>query len=481
MKVFRVNKSTPIWIYGRGHLGIPLYYKLIKNGFIVKGFIDQTVDTHADYTIISNNDLSSINHEDIIILTFQNIREHEKVAQILYNSGFDKIVYLYKDNIFYSKLFDLYNELVYSNEVIEFDFPYTVLEKKKKEKHLRSYGKFVIIKIPVQLIFSAFLEAPRNFNLEKIRYNVTSIYEYNALIDWYFNNFDEDEVVYLNRYIKRLCGSNRTIDKFIDDRIELYNMMNNEFESNGLQFFINAPSHVIYDKYNNLLELVDGHHRAVFLANRNVSKVPVRIELKEFEKFINKDKALICKRYLEDNCINTLYTPILHPWFEDIKCITEKGGNLTANALHKFFNKKELMDYKVLDIYSNIGYYSRLFYRMGVKDITVIEPRKIYANLFVCVNDLADISLRIDINNKKKARNESFDIVLLCNDRIIFNEIVKEAIIKCRHYFIVELKKNYVFGKKKEEILKIGKFSKYTIINRVIREGIMCEVIVYEK
>lgn len=482
MECFKIDKDTPIWIYGHGFLGKPLFQKLTSNGYKVKGFIDKNSNNQYknSYRIISPEETENIDIEDVIIITFQSIREHEKVVEYLLSKGINKIVYLYKNSSLYPKTFDLYNNLVYSDVVNNFEFPITNGNREESNiNKLREYGDYIITKIPIQLIFSAILEGPKNSNIKSCRYNVSSIYEYNALMGLYFNREIKDNCFYVERYLKRLHGVGRSVEDFLDDRINLLNFMQREFEETGLMFFWNAPAHAKYIIENSMFEIYDGHHRAVFLSWIGLNFIPIRINKNDYEKWINEFWAKECKNYLEKNEIKLLYTPILHPLFNDIPVETEKKGALVATSLNLFFNEKNLKDFTLLDLNANIGYYSRLFYRLGIKNIYAIEKRKILSDLFMLINRLAYID-NIKINEKFK--NNCFDIVLICNDIIELDEdIVCEYIKNCKKYLVIELEKTNSSNIVKDKIFLLGNFKKNKIINKNVKKGKQYEVIVYEK
>lgn len=77
-KKFLFNKKAAIWIYGYGFLGKPLYSRLKDYGYNVKGVIDRNADkikNDIDCEAILPSELTKIDEKDIVVITFQNIRE----------------------------------------------------------------------------------------------------------------------------------------------------------------------------------------------------------------------------------------------------------------------------------------------------------------------------------------------------------------------------------------------------------------------
>ena len=94
-KTFVFNKGSHIWIYGHGFLGVPLFQRLSTQGYCIKGFIDRNakaLQKEKPYTIVDPDCLDEVSRDDIIIITFQNIQEHEKAAAELYRAGFRKLI-----------------------------------------------------------------------------------------------------------------------------------------------------------------------------------------------------------------------------------------------------------------------------------------------------------------------------------------------------------------------------------------------------
>lgn len=491
-KTFVFNKKSHIWIYGHGFLGVPLFERLSEQGYSVKGFIDRnakTLQKEKNYMVVDPDRLDEVKKDDVIVLTFQNIQEHEKAASELQNKGYKRIIYLYENTKYYPQTFDDFNALVYGDKEVEFVFPETgPKEKEQKEAgYVHKYGDYVVFEAPVQIVLSAPLEAPFAFaeksSMDFSRYNypLGAILEYDALFSMYL--YGKCEHPYLNRYLSRLKGNARTAEEFLQGRLALCDRMMREFSQNGIRFFRNAPSHVELDTKRKTLMLTDGHHRAAFLNNMQQNTVPVRLDKYSYELWKNDKEVYAVKDLMRKNNI-TLYTPILHPGFTDADSVTENRGNLNAKALAKFFLHIDLPQYSVLDYNANISYYSRIFFRLGAKEVASFESR-------TCLSELASAINRLEGCNSIRVTEErpdrKFDIVLCMNDMIpeiesnldLFDNAVAEMDKRCNKFLVIKV--NYDGGKAENRILKMTSFSKSVCLNVVVENGQRKEVLVFER
>lgn len=490
MKKFTFSKDSTILIYGCGKIGKNLFNKLTNAGYTVKGFIDKNakeLNKNGEYYIINPEELKAESSKSIIILTFQNIIEQEKIAKKLYEQGIDKIIYLNRsDDAHYMKCFELYNKLVCGEYVDEFDFPYTELHYKKTEPPFyRESGESIIVEVPDSLIFSAgkenTLKQKKNHLEEK---NIVAFYHYNAVCELFLNG--ETNTEDFNQYCDAALSLGKTLDDFIKDRFTLFDMMQKELRKKGIEFFRNSPSTAKWNP-KGYFNLIDGHHRAIFLINNFIHNIPIKISKHAYDTWYNQHYVQIIKDYILTHKIEQVYTPIIHPDFYDIKSVTESYGRTTSSAIYKYFGRKDVQKYSVLDIYSNLSYYAQVFSRMNVKKVVSLEKRKLFFNLAMLLNCL-HYTKNIDMRNTDIFgidNREKFDIVILANDIIL--DLSKRSSISVLEkidglsskYFIwrsstnAEEEKNYI-------IEKTG-FRKYHLLNIEVIKGKLIEIGVYEK
>lgn len=495
VETFRFDKLSPIWIYGHGFLGIPLYNRLSQAGYKIEGFIDRNaskLQKRFPYKIISPENIEDTKLNDIIILTFQNIQEHEKTAKKLSAKNRKCLIYLYRNSNYYPRTFELFNSLVYGNFEGEFDFPKTIAKKDEVITFYKEYDEFVVTEIPMPLAFSALLESPIEGDGQKNRawrYPISALYEYNAFFDLMFDG--ECDQSYLERYSFRLRGMGRTKEEFLNNRAELCRVMLSEFQRGGLLFFQNAPAHAEYELSSGKFYLTDGHHRACFLVKVFQNRIPIRIKKSEYKQWINKEMSNYLTKHLDKNNFwHSLYSPILHPDFYQICTETDWSTYLNVIALYKFFAKKDMSKTRVIDMDSNLSYYSRVFVRLGALQVVSVESRGLLRETAKLINELENCNPVILMELPPEDLKETFNILLWLNDKIpIFQETISNNKKKeidfvnhiCNKYFIIKLE----FGAETEAainfIIQNSEFENCTLINRALENGIQYGVYVFEK
>lgn len=487
-ETFHFCKKSTIWIYGYGFLGRPLFKRMVKAGYAVKGFIDCNADILCDtcpYPMIHPSQLECINQDDIIIISFQNIKEQEKVAYDLSCKNYTHLIYLYRKTELFPQTFDLYNSLVYGDFAGEFDFPITRLDTVEDRVYYRTYNNFVITDMPVQLLFSAVLQSPielgDNYVKADWKYPVVSMYEYNAFFKMALHGTYEE--VYLERYIKRLQRG-RSTEEFLCNRTELCAMLQKEFCEGGLSFFRNAPSHVVFDIERGRFCLEDGHHRACFLVNLGQNYIPVRIAKQEYDNWLNNSVADVLLSYFNEEFIDEIYTPVLHPSFLKMKTFTENLGYLNASAIYSYFARYDISGYTVIDLNANLSYYSRVFARIGVKDIISVEQRaklRKAAGLINTLEHCKKIKLFEDIPD------DAGDILLWLND-MVYNfdgsnkkmetEVIHFLDKHCKHYLLIKTS----YAERLRQLIKENtRFKLSTRLNCVLENGTKTEVLLFGK
>lgn len=491
MDTFEFNKNSTILIYGYGKVGKELYAKLIKNGYKVAAFIDKNAENTeiiGDHRVILPEELTRELLKCIIVLTFQNILEHERVAKTLYEKGADKIIYLNRKNSEkYEKCFEIWNHLVYGETVTDFEFPYTKLKLNNSDSfYYHQAGESITVEVPSIIVFSA-IEDHRiglaKYMLEEK--NIVALNEYNAVYEL-IQKGKTGSIEDFKRYCDILCGTGRTLETFLQDRVLLFDMMLEEYEQQGIAFFRNSPSAAKWNP-KGYFNLIDGHHRAIFLINNLNHAIPIRISNDDYDKWCNPEYVQICKEYIEKHHIKKTYTPIINPAFFNMESVIENRGRRTSSSLYKYFGREDVTKYSVLDVYSNLSYYAQVFTRMGVLKIVSLENRKLLFNLAILLNNL-HYTTNIEMRNNdllEMDENELFDIVILAND-IYLDFTKKNGVLLLEK--IDALSSQYFIWRscvdidnEKKYILENSNFNKYHFLNFEVIEGKLVEIGIYEK
>ena len=486
MKTFHFDKDAEILIYGYGKVGRNLHRKLLEQGYHVVGIIDRNAEQFApidNCASLRPEELDTESTDHIIVLTLQNILEHERVVKLLLTKGMKKIVFLNRsDPKTYDKWFKAYNELVYDEIISNFEFPYATIEIDSEcRSYYREESESIIVEVPVSLLFTT-MESPPWQNI-----NITAFKEYNALYDVLLSgkyDFPKD----IESYCDILCGPSRSMEDYLQDRFLLYKMMQAEYMNHGISFFRNAPPTAQWNREKRYFNLIDGHHRASFLFNIHVNAIPIRISREDYEEWYNEAAVESCRTYMEQHRIKCTYTPICHPFFYDIDYSAEKGGSLSASALYKFFREKTVTDMSVLDVNANLSYFAQIFARMGTTKITSLEQKKEFFELATLLNKLHYISTIVMYNKTIDELDvqDSYAVVIMANDEVpdLYAENKGKQLLKkidslSAMYFI---KRSHVdHDEERQFVLANSSFRAYRRLNVEIIDGKLSEVGVYEK
>jgi len=486
MGTFYFNKDAEILIYGYGKVGQDLHRRLVGQGYRVVGIIDKNAGRLApvdNCIIFKPEELDTESTGRIIVLTLQNILEQERVVNMLAAKSAEKIVYLNRSRPeIYQTCFRIYNQLVYGTTINDFEFPLTTVGSEPEHRfYYREEIESVIVEVPASLLFTD-AESPTWQNI-----NITACREYNALYDVLLHG-KCDSLKDFKTYCDILCGSDRTMEVYLQDRFLLCQMMQVEYINYGLSFFRNAPSTAKWNRQRGYFNLIDGLHRASFLFNNHVNTIPIRISREDYELWYNSAIAKKCGEYIEGQHIESTYTPLYHPAFCNIDYSVEKGVGLTASALYQFFGDKAMANMSVLDLNSGLSYFAQIFARMGAVQIVSVEPRKELFELARLVNQL-HYTNTIEMHNDNIEElnvQDSFDVVIMANDLLpVFHAedagkqlLQKMDTLSSGCYISRSCTDN---DKERRYILDNSSFKSYHRLNIEIIEGKLSEVGVYEK
>lgn len=493
MENFSFNKKSKILIYGYGKTGKDLHCRLTEQGYHIAGIIDKNAEQIANEVkclAIKPEELDIRFTDHIIIITLQNILEHERVVKMLSARGAKNIVYLNgSDPEKYQACFRKYDQLIHGAAINDFDFPLaSVGNEPERGYYFQEEAGFIIAEIPSQLLFNS--RPLLGINNDSF-VNIASFKKYNALYNIVLHGkYDFENFNFYCSFsdFEYESKSHRTMETYLRDRFLLYQLMQDRYMKHGISFFRNTPSPALWNRQQGYFNLTDGHHRASFLVNSHIHLIPVRISKKDYDLWYNCYDTEKCRKFIKEQHIANTYTPILHPAFTDINYSAEKGGSLTATALYKFFEYKAVTGMNILDLNSNISYFSQIFNRMNAANIVSLEPRKDLFGLAKLLNQLhyAD-NIEMHNNDVDEFQAQSnYDVVIMANDLSLDYYIGKagrqvlEKIDSLASNFFIH-RSGTVHDGSKNFILKNSSFTSYNRLNVEIIDGKLSEVGVYEK
>lgn len=484
---FDIDRHTPIWIYGCGIVGVNLCKKLMKNGVKVCGFLDQKALMSPIKTIPCYNscDLSEVSVEDVIVLTFQNFHEHEKTARRLLDLGYSKIIYLGLSFENISEAYDLFNEYLYGKLICDFTFPYTKnTVRLRSPAIIRSRDSYQIVNAPAHMLFNNSLLT--HFNCTEIDNTCqgVSIFGQKGFMALVALSFGKPYSKYqLDLYIDKLYnigGNTRTKLEFLKDRVELFHFLQKQMHEHGMKYFEAAPVSVAYQKGSNTFKVIDGNHRATFLAYLDSKVIPVRLSKIDYSSWENIDAAQQVEHFLNQRQISKVYTPILSPRFYEFPTEIADGAFCIATQLLTFFYEAELSVGSVLDVQSCNGYYSRILYRAGISEVVATDSNFINRTLIYLLNKLEFCD---NINVEEALPTKKYDLVLLVNQNIIKRNIDEEYLTSisncCSKYFIIRIAVEYrnIYS----NICRLLQFESHVILGSYFIEDGIYDIVVLKR
>lgn len=423
-KYFAIKREQKFIIYGAAWNGEYCYNELKNKGFEVIAFLDMKADKIDNIfsvpILFPQNEVinNEIKKSAVVIITIANVFEQYKIADYLFNMGYEKI--LYKIDVsknvkqsYSEKLNKAYDKIFSRQSILECEIPFfsSYLNNLSLENDfgfIKENQNEVTAYIPAEVIFSDNTDNPQNI----IGGSMYMFLEYLDL----FKLFEGISGYTIERYsdfYKKMASkftyvSQEEVLRHVNDRHIIYNKISLALSINA-NFFTENP---VILKWNEkgYFNIVDGHNRTCFFLTKNINKIPCKINKEDYEKWINKGALELCINYIAINNIKTLYTPIPHPYFYFFFSEHENCGETRLASMCRFLreNNVDISNFNILDMGAHICYFSQHLYRMGA-NVTAIEKNNVEFQLGKLLNNLLhcnnikminkDIS-EIDVRNK---------------------------------------------------------------------------------
>lgn len=457
---FTFTPESKIVIYGAGGLGCKRAKELINAGYHVIGFIDKEADPSKDLFNLpvylpQDVTLSISSREDIIIIIcIHNALWHQDIALFLNGLGYENILFL--------PIGERYD----SNKRMELDCGYKFFADQNYEKIniLPTYSTLINTDLSIQdaiieensKFVTVWMELSSIFTNEKLKkrgnkltntYGDVSICSLTPYIELFkYCKYGEGDLSLYCEAFKKVQNTSDiyTIDEFVQDRLDLYDIFRTELNK-GMDYFVNAAPLLKWNAQRKHFNVIEGHHRLVFLMVEGLRKVPVKISRKDFDTWANRQMFYECREFIQKQKLMKWEAPISHPGFYNFEYLEEKINPTILMVLQK---KLGLLDFSALtfcDLSYSGGYYARAFKSMGCSTVYCFDNNSEHMEFACLLNKLAFMD---DIIMKKKELNiEAFlsfqaDIVFLSLKRIakevIYNNC-KEISELASKYLIIEL------------------------------------------
>lgn len=464
---FSLNKEKEILIYGAGNRGRSLAEKLQKDGFHVIGYIDKYVkgiEENSERPIYQLNELGSqvgLAENKVVIICLHNALWHGEVAADLFHKGYDNIIFLpigrnYEKDLACNlgKIYDSVHDGSYFNleKIPKYSaLLHTVSSCNDAVEMITE--KTVTVWMDLLLIYTN-NELKKRGNIKTHVYGDVNIYALRPYIElFHYCKYGEGNIdLYIDAF-KTVQNSKDiySIGEFIQDRLMLYEQFCWEL-NRGMDYFISSAALVKWNQDSKHFNVVEGHHRLIFLMCEGFRLVPVKMSSEDYLKWRNIDQYNICMEYMRYHRIQELKAPVFHPGFYSIHSSYENISPVVLPFCYKLLDQDEVKAISILDISNMQGYYARGFRYLGCENVYCIETDEQNRKLTELLNRLTynnDIILSSDYG---PPQNERFDIVVL-NFTSYSKENLSEEVghwwaIANKYYIL------YVYTAEEKEILQ---------------------------
>lgn len=380
---FKLDSTNTILIYGAGGLGREIARRLLNSGYKVEGFIDKNADCiNAQdnlkvYSILSATEHFSLN-DTIVIVCLHNALWHSGPAKQLYEKGFQNIIFLPIDgdyNVCEKKrmeaAYDSIKDGVYEN-VKDIPSYKTLVDISYSEKDgvIEANSKTVTVWMEICSIYSNDVLKERGNDITK-RYGDVSVSALKPYIEMY--KYCEDGNGDIGLYCYAFKGVQNAVDdvnlkEFVDDRIELYDVLKQELNS-GMDYFIQSAPLLKWNYKQKHFNVHEGHHRLLFLLSQGLNRAPVKITVEDYNAWVNKNAYEDCLMYIKNNNINKWITPINHPGLYYFTAKKKNIYSIILSQLHYDLATTDMSGMNVVDYSGTGGYFSRALKSRGCNEV----------------------------------------------------------------------------------------------------------------
>jgi len=357
---------------------------LEREGYSVALFIDQNAEnlrSSSSYIIVPLSD-AQFDERSIVLLCLQNVLQHSKVANLLYDLGVSKVLCLsagqllndqntrimmqkYRALLAY-KFDDLTDiPVLTQNPIVCIPAAYILEEKMDTVTWLA----------PVELLYTRNLQDSsdnaENLNqLAKLQVSDQCIMvckPYQELFA-YFEKSSCLPSIYLDIY----AGNDPSArENLLADRALLNQKFLQELEKAGLDYFIaSAPDGCLTEKAKIVIR--DGIHRISFLIHKGFLRVPIRTSATDFYKFIAMPK---CEKIIKNVHDGLCFQYFEHPFAYDLELNPDRHAASIFRALASILieSKIHFSNFHFAELSNYIGYLSRNLLRIGIRSATYIS------------------------------------------------------------------------------------------------------------
>jgi len=473
--VYNLSKNYKYVVYGAAVMGGYVEAGLRNAGYIISVFLDKRAETIREFRGVTVVHPEGYNNNDkentVVIVAIQNPFEQPNVAHYLWECGYTKIIYkMAADNSIHSEyaknLYEVYECIINGNaDESHCLCEYTEgIEKVYFEDAALICNKndFVTAYVPAELIHTdLFNEVVHN---EPDKYNEMfwdfldkPLYVADRCILNLFKAFEGNhDLENAINEMRVFCSSNpwryssfaKTGQDVIENRYKIYMNMN-KMLNRGMSFFVDCPVELSWNE-KGYFNCSDGFHRACFLITKGLTRIPAKMSVSDYNKWINKDKLEQCIFRLRENEYPNTNEMLPHPNFYNYAARRDNVGITRIQYILEYLCDTEIniSEKSILCIDSNISYMPWMLEKMGA-NITILERQEQYFELLSDFNELFyGKNVRL-INSDNVGEGAVYDITVMLNSGYLYQSEQQE----------------------KDEIRRISENTKRFLIKEVVNES----------
>ncbi len=386
---FCFSKDLQIILYGVNTYSEKLYESLTNAGYTVVACFDRRYEElngkcpvpvyGLEKHPFANPDKTGF----CVVIMLQNAMQHEMIAMELLRQGFHKVLFApmksrveenaaltfrYQYNMLLSGQFQMLREIPFLEEAIlqsEIDSVHSIIRDGKA---------FKIVWCPAELVYTNSARLCKT--PESLRYADIPLYSLVPFVRMfeYLQGNREDPGRYLDEYGVNSCKYTNSLTDatVVLQRSELLSIYKNALNK-GMDLFISSAPPAEFSAEHGVFNLLDGHHRSLFLVMQEFRYIPVRISQGDYEKWDRACKDTELRSYLDKGGKRF---PILHPRYHKINEAADRNDLLQLESIQKYLSGDQstgqlLKGIHVLDLTNTYGYYARNALRMGAESSAI--------------------------------------------------------------------------------------------------------------
>ena len=412
---FAITGKEGIVIYGAGERGKRFAELFCERGFYVRAVLDRErveplkLRGGGVISVVNPDRYVPDSREEIVVISLLNGRQHDSVAELLYQIGFEKIIYLpwkiEQNKKLMSDMRRLYNTILEGKCFLDNIPAYSDIVKDFTDDNLTDVDN--VMYLPAENLFSAEESNQENMINSEV---LLRLYHY-------LDKAEGDCTDYLKEQV--VDSPNADVDRALrlKDRYKLYEYFEKAFRINR-EFFEDSAPRVIWNPHG-YFQLGDGAHRTAFLIYKGMKELPVRIREED-------------RQYIE------LWKKVGGNFWCESPYLINREYSMFPRKLNEIFchamTRKDVFDKAILIILNDAGILARYCYHLRCALCIDVESTETF-DFAKKIKDVFGFSERLKICMEANDGRD-IDIAVLDEKYLDDNQVIQA------HRYIIKLEAN---------------------------------------